>query len=215
MRGIEERGAEFYRVQKVERRSIAAQIMDWADDITYAVHDVEDFFRIGIIPLDELRRSRFLFDEFLEYAWPKVRDKVQVDQETMRGWLQETKTTLLPREAYTGSRRDRENLHGFASRLIKNAIESVTVVDDGILLPSREQVTIIEMFKLLTWYYVLEGVSLSSVRRGQVRLVRELYRDLIAWVQETYDTSARRSLPARLLNYRTRCGTPADYFSSV
>jgi dGTPase len=201
MGGIEERSAGFYSLQQVERRSIAAQIMDWADDITYAVHDVEDFFRIGIIPLDELRRSRFLFDEFLEYAWPKVSEKVGIDQETMRGWLQATKTTLLPREAYTGSRRDRENLHGFASLLIKQAIENLSIVDEGILVPTQEQVTIIEMFKLLTWYYVLEGVSLSSVRRGQVRLIRELFRDLIAWVQETYDTSARRSLPPRLVNY--------------
>lgn len=28
-----------------------AEIMDWADDISYAVHDLEDFFRVGRIPL--------------------------------------------------------------------------------------------------------------------------------------------------------------------
>jgi dGTP triphosphohydrolase len=39
------------------------------------------------------------------------------------------------------------------------------------------------------------------VRRGQVRLVRELFRDLVAWVEESYDTAAQRSLPARLVNY--------------
>jgi dGTPase len=201
MEGIPERNADFYGRQQSERRSIAAQVMDWADDITYAVHDVEDFFRIGIIPLDELRRSTFLFDEFLTYAFPKVQRKMAVDEGTLRSWLDSKKRSLLPREAYSGSRRDRENLHGFAAQLIKDAVDDVNVVDDGILAPSLEQVAIIEMFKLLTWYYVLEGVSLSSVRRGQVRLIRELFRDLVAWVEESYDTPARRSLPARLLNY--------------
>ena len=31
--------------------------MDWADDLTYAVHDVDDFFRAGLVPLDRLAES--------------------------------------------------------------------------------------------------------------------------------------------------------------
>lgn len=36
---------------------LEAQIMDYADDLTYAVHDLNDFFRAGIIPLDQLLRE--------------------------------------------------------------------------------------------------------------------------------------------------------------
>ncbi len=43
--------------EREKERVLEAQIMDWADDITYAVHDLQDFFRSGLIPLDELFRE--------------------------------------------------------------------------------------------------------------------------------------------------------------
>src|SRR5579883_3145671 len=35
-------------------QSLEAALMDWADDITYAVHDLIDFFCAGQIPLERL-----------------------------------------------------------------------------------------------------------------------------------------------------------------
>ena len=36
-------------------RSVIAEIMDWADDITFAIHDLLDFYRSGRIPIDRCK----------------------------------------------------------------------------------------------------------------------------------------------------------------
>jgi len=57
------------------RRTLEADIVDMADDVTYAVHDVEDFFRAGLIPLEELRDSR-----------RRDRDRDNIREVTKRKW---------------------------------------------------------------------------------------------------------------------------------
>jgi dGTPase len=52
----------------VQARTLEAELMDWADDVTYAVHDMEDFYRSGHIPLHLLaseldgRERQYFFD---------------------------------------------------------------------------------------------------------------------------------------------------------
>ena len=38
--------------------------MDWADDVTYVVHDLEDFYRVGLVPLDLLASDPLSYNDF-------------------------------------------------------------------------------------------------------------------------------------------------------
>jgi dGTPase len=51
-----------------------AEIMDWADDIAYAAHDLEDFFRAGLIPLHRIGLGLTAADEETaeETVWAKT-----------------------------------------------------------------------------------------------------------------------------------------------
>ncbi len=52
------------RNQPKLRRSLGAEIIDWADDITYAIHDLLDFFRSGKIPIDRLKTDKMEYFRF-------------------------------------------------------------------------------------------------------------------------------------------------------
>ena len=53
-RAREHTGAASSPPESSECRSFECQLMDWCDDVTYAVHDVEDFYMAGMIPLDRI-----------------------------------------------------------------------------------------------------------------------------------------------------------------
>lgn len=161
--------------------SLEAALMDWADDVAYAVHDMSDFYRAGLIPLDRLanddgERDRFMTVEVHRQAVPAG------DQASVRAVFDGVAQWFPSDGPFRGARLDRASLRSFTSSLISRYINAVSiqqqpdgayaVVIDPVM--NRE----VQLLKGLTWYYVINSPALTSQRFGQRSLIRALFTTL-------------------------------------
>lgn len=192
-------------------RSVEAELMDWADDLTYAIHDAEDFYRAGLIPLHLLLpsgqgpRSSSERERFLSYVASK-RKKIEELQNTSESELDEIFAELLFTHfkltgPYEGTRNDRARLRIFTSMLVGRYINGLLLAD-----PSKGEGTIyidenykkqIALLKQLTWYYVIEAPGLATQQHANRKIIGYLFD---TFLQET------KEKPSRLLPpyYRER-----------
>jgi dGTPase len=163
--------------------TVEAQIMDWSDDITYSVHDLDDFFRAHRIPLhlfaeDTYKGERLRFIEAIK-ARHSGEDGWWSDEVAVENWITQLFAGLFELSAaYTGSRKERGALRQFTSTLIGRYVKSTTLVEKNgkvhLTRPPRI-LNEVAMLKELTWVYVIEAPSLASQQAGQRRVVRELF----------------------------------------
>lgn len=190
-----------------EAVKINAQIMDLADDITYAVHDIQDYFRAGLIPLHFFNNKDLedlLSDDALKKIEEAVKKKGQYrtspsDYGRAIDWI---KGLNLPASEYDSSTRSRAALHGFECSAIDKVMEAVDVRDASLNVSLGARLGL-EMLKQMTWYYVIDDRRLAASQKGQRRIVSELFKWLCEWIEEDYhgvESSVMRRFPARLAN---------------
>jgi dGTPase len=153
----------------VEGRSLEAEIVDWADDITYAVHDVEDFTAGGAIPLAALQTRPAERERFLALA-----DHGSIDPAAMAHGLDVFLDLDRSRPADV-PRWPSFRAGGAMIDLLVN--ELVVVHDDG---PPRVTTTPVaaattQVLKQLTYVYVLDEPAIGTVHEHQRQVVIDLF----------------------------------------
>jgi dGTPase len=164
----------------VDEPSLGARIMDWADDLTYAVHDADDFYRAGLIPLDRLASGGAELDRFRSRLLETGQATGESDADAMVVALGDALSLFKISEAYSGTADQRIALRGFGSRLIGRYVDAVEVRDPGI--PGKAVLEIdsklsrqVRALKAATWLYVVRRPSLAVIQHGQQLIIDRLF----------------------------------------
>ena len=169
-----------------EQRTLEAELMDWADDVTYSIHDLEDFYRAGRIPLHLLskrkeadERERFYSEVFTRRAEEDGVWRLYGEQE-LREAFEAVVGVFDINEPYAGTQAHRSRLRRFTGYWIGEYINAIRVnakLKDGqrfvVIDPKAEKQ--VAMLKELTWHYVITDPAIAAIQHGQRRIIRELF----------------------------------------
>jgi dGTPase len=170
-------------------QSLEAAIMDYADDVAYSVHDLEDFFRAGLIPIALLAQGGDALSTFLE-RWCKApltgvsREEVNDQRETLVFMLRD----LFPFDGqYDDAFEHRAALRTASSNLIQKYVWAAEIATPSgarplsVPAPVRFQ---LKFLQRLVWTYVIENPRLATQQHGQRQIIRTLFETYLRAVKE-------------------------------
>ncbi len=178
-------------------KSFEALLMDWSDDVSYACHDVEDFFRAGLIPLHELfaypaqhpsaavalhdyepEAATEFFDWIESDHW---NESVPWDRDLAKRLWNDAAQTIWIEGPFRNDRLSKAAVHRTSSALITYFVDAVKWTRSGppclhnaavVIEPEARFLNL--LLQKLNWYYVINRPALASIQIGQQRIVREL-----------------------------------------
>lgn len=180
----------FARPDKNDRQTIEASIMDFADDITYSVHDLEDFYLAGLIPLELLATdrdelARFVSEWLREFPHDRVAHIVQANPNRFQNFLDATYN--LKGQYRPGSFEQKAQIKRVSSQLIQIYIQSVKLGleygDRGYLQYNLAKEEELQFLQRIVWSYVISNPRLSTQRYGQKRIIRTLIEIYLEAIQ--------------------------------
>ncbi len=182
-----------------ERPCMEARVMDWADDVAYSVHDLEDGLHAGHVTLEQLR------DPGQRREVCALTASVYSDASTAE--LEEVFADLVSLPcwpaSYGGGLADLAGLKNLTSELIGRfcaAAERATRAEYGqqplrrhaatLLVPRRQRLEC-ALLKGVTARYVMTRQGVSALRSRQRELISELAAMLLFGAPDSLDATFR------------------------
>lgn len=191
-----------------KRKTAEAEIMDWADDIAYSVHDIEDFHRCQFIPWQtvwsDTGKAMLITGAINSWFEPPANAT-----ERLEAAYDDLKEIMIEyfNGAYEGTLKQRYGLRTINSTLITNLMAGISLVDletykdesNGrtVILGDEEGDTM-RLLKQITRSFIISSPNLAAQQKGQKRIIRELFQDLY---DDSHKGHAPKYLPARLCVY--------------
>jgi dGTPase len=197
------------------QQTVEASVMDTADDIAYAIHDLEDVHRVGVLQpgsvaaeltawqrhpdaltgpgsaIESLRRHLHRKD-----SWVASDDAFAAAVEVVRAELVDG----LLAAPFDGSLEAEALVAAFSATWTRRLVESIEVVEQpavrsGHVLLAPEQWHEVQILKFVQNRFVLARPDLALHQRGQARLLASLVEALLAWLT---DPDEVERLPRRI-----------------
>lgn len=198
-------------------QSLEATIMDIADDIAYAIHDIEDFYKANILDISAIRAELkdYLKGErrYSGKVFAKLADRLSVtypelySQSSLRKVI---KKIIIPtvdtyfRAEYHGEDVELRTIRRFASAAVSDLVNAVQPRDSpgtevgAYLELSTDAWHVVQVYKAIMKEFVIERSDIALVQRSQTALIRELHGELVQWREECRSRGRITLLPARL-----------------
>lgn len=173
-------------------RTLEASIMDLSDDITYAIHDFEDFFRANLIPSGEIFEEADIkeLEKLIKYPkepWYPIDHNKSAEEEVKELLIFYGNFPFPPK--YSGKHEQRVAIHSFSSSMIKRIIDCIDLNFDS---PSKSPIILKEpaaseiiLLKQLTKQFVWENPNLLRQQYGAKKNIRFLFNNLCSVMEDS------------------------------
>ena len=182
---------------QVHRRSLEAEVMDFADDIAYSIYDVEDFYRAHKIPMHDLfvedastrdnlseEASRFFEGVFTRWTAEGKISTPQEKREYKGVFL--NMVSILPslKRDFDNTNEHKSLLRNWTSVLVGRYINAFELQDSTDPAARRSKIKPVEqkelaILKQIIWHYVINDSGLATQQFGYRKVIRTLFQALL------------------------------------
>lgn len=163
-----------------DKQTLEAALMDWADDIAYSVHDLEDFHRVGAIPWTSIFSAEgrdSIVQNTIGKWFGAPKNARQTLEKAFDKLLLETVQPVfgpLLEVQYDGTRSQRFALRNLTSLLIGRFIQATKLTDEGISVDLSIQAEV-RLLKQIAKQFIISSPSLAAQQHGQKQIITEVF----------------------------------------